>query len=209
MAEFNFDNLAKNLPDAYKKDSQSNNFKILEIERLAGKDLRETLEYIENILDINNARGAILDMYGKRFGQARGKATDAQYITMIKSKIIRGLCNGSYKNIVDAICYTFNCTIDDVRLVETDAPATVIVDKTPLGSIIKAGFSTSQAEAIIRNIIPAGISLESILYEGTFEFGEDENEYDEAAGFGETINSQIGGYLGMTGSQESIDTLPI
>lgn len=209
MAEFNYDNLAKNLPDAYKKDSTSNNYKILEVERFANSELRQILEQIENILDINNATGATLDMYGKRFGQARGKATDAQYITMIKSKIIRGLCSGSYKDIIDALCYTFNCNIDDIRIRETDSPATVILDKTPLDAIIKAGFSAAQANQIIENLIPAGVSLESVLFEGTFEFGETENEYDEAAGFGETVNSSIGGYLGWTGSQESIDSLPI
>lgn len=208
MAEFYFDNLAKNLPDVYKKDSSSNNFKILEIERTANNELRSMLYEIENIFDIDNATGATLDMYGKRFGQARGKATDAQYKAMIKSKIIRGLCNGSYKNIVDAICYTFGCGIDDVRISESDKPMTVTLDKAPLGAIITAGFSASQAEQIVKNLLPVTVTLESVLLEGTFEFAETENEYDTSAGFGETIDSEIGGYLGYTGSQES-EVLPI
>lgn len=209
MAEFHFDNLAKNLPDVYKKDTSSNNYKILEIERTANNELRDTLNEIANIFDIDNATGATLDLYGKRFGQARGKATDAQYKAMIKSKIIRGLCNGSYKNIVDAICYTFGCGIDDVLIAETDTPMMVTLEKAPLGAIIRAGFSTSQAEQIIKRLLPVSTTLNSVLFEGTFEFGEEENEYDESAGFGETVDGEIGGYLGWTGSQESIDSLPI
>ena len=208
MAEFYFDNLAKNLPDIYKKDTSSNNYKILEIERNANNALREALNEIEYILDINNATGATLDMYGERFGQARGKATDAQYIAMIKSKIIRSLCDGSYKNIVDAICYTFNCGIDDVLITETK-PMTVLLEKLPLSAIITAGFDTKQAEQIVKNILPVAVQLESVLFEGSFEFAETENEYDETAGFGETVDSEIGGYLGWTGSQETLSDLPI
>ncbi len=208
MAEFYYDNLAKNLPDSYKKDTDSNNHKILEVERTANNASREGLEQIVNILDIDNAKGAVLDLYGERFGQARGKATDAQYIAMIKSKIIRGLCDGSYKNIVDAVCYTFNCGIDDVLITEL-SPLKVTLEKLPLSAIITAGFDTKQAEQIIKNLLPVAVELESVLFEGTFEFGEAENEYDETTGFGETEDSEIGGYLGWTGSQETIDDLPI
>lgn len=209
MAEFHFDNLAKNLPDAYKKDSSSNNFKILEIERVANDESRSILYDIANIFDIDNAVGAILDMYGARFGQSRGKATDEQYRAIIKSKIIRKLCNGSYKNIVDAVCYTFGCTKDDVLIVETDKPMNVKALKVPIKGIIEAGFDTSQAEQIIKSLLPITVTLESVMFDGTFEFGATENEYDEAAGFGESVDSKIGGYLGQAYSQENKTELPI
>ncbi len=209
MAEFYFDNLARNLPDCYKKDISSNNYKILEIERSANNDLRTALEQIFSIIDIDNATGATLDMYGKRFGQARGKATDAQYILMIKSKIIRGLCNGSYKNIVDAICYTFGCEIDDILITESQDTMTVVCDKLPLEKIINAGFSTEQAKQIIKKLLPITVSLETVIFGGTFEFSNLEDEYDETKGFSEAENGMIGGYLGWTGSEESIETLPI
>lgn len=208
MAEFYFDNLAKNLPDTYKKDTDSNNYKILEVERTANHHLRDVLEQIDNILDINNATGAILDMYGKRFGQARGTASDAQYLAMIKSRIMRSLCDGSYKNIVDAICFTFNCNIDDVLIRETGAAA-VTLEKSPLSAIINSGFSARQAEQVIKTLLPVGVELESVLFEGTFEFGEAEYEYDESAGFSEAENGEIGGYFGWTGSQENISELPL
>lgn len=209
MAEFYFDNLAKNLPDAYKKDKASNNYKILEIERRAGVDLRSYLDEIASILDIDNATGATLDMYGKRFGQARGKATDAQYKAMIKSKIVRGTCDGSYKNIIDAICYTFGCGIDDVCLVETSTPMGVSMEKAPLEKIINAGFTTGQAYQIIKSLLPVAVDFESLLFEGTFMFADMEDEYDESAGFSDVEDGTIGGYLGAAESDINEDALPI
>lgn len=209
MAEFYYDNLAKNLPDAYRKDVASNNFKILEIERWANNETRATLEEIAAIFDIDNATGAVLDMYGKRFGQARGKATDAQYRLMIKSKIVRSSSSGSYKDIVDAICFTFDCDKADVLLVEGSTPMSVRLEKAPLGAVIQAGFSSRQAELIVESLLPAAVKLEYSSLEGTFEFSDSETEYDEAKGFAESEDGTIGGYLGWTGSEETIDELPI
>lgn len=209
MAAFNFDNLAKNLPDAYRKDKDSNNYKFLEIERFANNETRTTLEAILAIYDIDNATGETLDMYGKRFGQARGKATDAQYITMIKSKIVRALSSGSYKDIVDAICYTFGCDKSEVLLVETDTPMSVRLEQAPLGAVIRAGFSSRQAEQIVKSLLPVTVTLDYTSLDGTFEFSESEAEYDEKAGFAEAENGSVGGYLGWTGSEETIEDLPI
>lgn len=209
MAEFYYDNLAKNLPDAYQKSETSNNYKILEIERDANGVLRSLLDDIASVIDIDRATGTTLDLYGKRFGQSRGKATDAQYIAMIKSKIIRALCNGSYKNIVDAICYTFGCDADSVWIAETDTPMTVRLEKAPLDKIIKAGFSAEQAQKIVKNLLPVTVTLEYVNLEGTFEFSEIENEYDENAGFSDVEDGEIGGFFGWVGSAENGEVLPI
>ena len=209
MATFHYDNLAKNLPDCYKKDSDSNNYKILEIERRANGLLRSSLNSIDSILDLETASGATLDMYGERFGQPRGNASDAQYKIMIKAKIMRSFCGGGYKDIVDALCYTFNCGLDDVLLLETETPLNVTVYRIPMNAIITAGFSPSEAEKLIKNLLPVGVMLESVMFEGTFEFGGDEYELDENAGFSEAENGTYGGYLGYASSSETEGDLPI
>lgn len=210
MAEFNFSNLAKNLPDCYRKDKESNNYKILEIERRAGVELRNVLNGIAEILDIENAKGAVLDMYGERFGQPRGKATDEQYRVMIKSKITRSLSSGSYYDVLTAICMTFGCSYDDVTLTELDEPMAVELTKAPLEAIAKAGFTSTQAYQIVKNLMPAGVNLTSVLFEGTFEFSDREDEYDESAGFAISEDNQtIGGYLGATEGDLTDNTLPI
>ena len=205
---FNYENLAKNLPDCYKKGYGSNNYKILEIERAANQVSRDILQEIYTILNIDEASGSTLDMYGERFGQPRGKATDAQFRKMIRSKIARSLSNGSYKDIVDAICHTFGCDISEVKISETGA-MTVTLEVAPIASILAAGFSTGQAEQIISSLLPVSVSLESVLFGGTFEFSATETEYDESAGFSDSEDGSIGGYLGWTAGEASIDSLPI
>jgi len=211
MAEFNFDNLAKNLPDCYKKNKYSNNYKILEIERRTGVELRECLNGIAEILDIENATGAVLDAYGERYAQPRGKATDQQYRIMIKTKIAKTLSSGSYKDIVDTICFAFGCTINDVLLVEsTTTPMGVSLEQLPLSAINESGFTTAQAYQLIKSMMPVGVDLQSVLFEGTFEFSDTENEYDEAAGFAISETDQsIGGYLGGAASDATEEILPI
>lgn len=211
MAEFNFDNLAKNLPDCYKKDKGSNNYKILEIERRAGAELRECLNGISEVLDIENATGAVLDAYGERYGQPRGKATDQQYRIMIKTKIAKTLSSGSYKDIVDVICFAFSCTNNDVLLLESPTnPMSVSLEQLPLAAINSSGFTTAQAYQLIKSMMPVAVELQSVLFEGTFEFSDAEDEYDESAGFAISETDQsIGGYLGGASSDVSENPLPI
>lgn len=205
---FNFENLAANLPDAYRKNEYSNNFKILEIERLACQNLREVLNNIAEALDIENATGKTLDLYGQRFGQARGKATDEQYIIMIKAKILRNLSNGTYKSIVDSIAYTFNCQPSEILIVE-NGNATVSLMAIPLETISKAGLTASQANRIVEALLPVSVTLSSFFYEGTFEFATIENETSATAGFANTEGDTTGGYFGITVGDEENIILPI
>lgn len=209
--EYNLANHVKNLPDAYKKTNDSNNYKILEMERLAGEYLMERLQAIDNILDVNNATGKTLDLYGERVGQARGLADDEKYLLMIKAKIMRNLSNGSYTSIVDAICATFDCPPEEVYIKESEnKPCTVESVELPLERIVEAGLTASQAIQIIESLLPTGITLEFQFYEGTFEFGETEDEYDETKGFAISEEDQsIGGYLGYVSGDKNEEILPI
>ncbi len=207
QAEFNKE-LVKNLPDAFKKTTDSNNFKILEVEKRTLAEIREKLHQIDNILDINNATGKTLDLYGERVGQARGVAPDEKYLLMIKAKIMRNLSSGSYPSIITALCRTFNCEPSQVFITDGDEPCTVTVTTLPLTVINKAGLTTSQTVAIIKSLLPVGVSLNSFLFEGTFEFSANENEYDEEKGFADDEGT-IGGYLGATSGDETDTPLPI
>ena len=177
--------------------------------------MRGCLYEIESILDINNATGAVLDAYGERFGQPRGQATDEQYRVMIRSKIVRSISGCSYKDIVDAICLSFGCSADDVCIEESqDYPMAVSVEKAPLTEIINAGFTTMQAYQIIKSLLPATIELEAVVFGGTFEFSDTEDDYDESAGFadidGEPFDEDIiGGYFGATEGEFNDAVLPI
>lgn len=240
QADFISTNLAKNLPDSYKKTKDSNNFKILEIERIACNDLRkylwgyylckkcgDTIPFGEqvcpicgekgervnsgvyDILDINNATGKTLDLYGERVGQARGLADDSKYLLMIKAKIMRNISNGSYTSIINSLCMTFDCDPSQIIIVETEKPCTIEIVSLPLSVINGAGLTASQTLAIIKSLLPIGVSIESYLFDGTFEFSDSENEYDESTGFCDVEGGTIGGYLGITQGDAGETILPI
>ena len=211
MYQAEFDkNLVKNLPDAYTKTPDSNNYKILEVERVACEDLRESLHEIDSILDINNAKGKTLDLYGDRVGQARGLADDDKYLLMIKAKINRNISNGSYPSILNSLCETFSCEPSEMVISDGDEPYTVRIVTLPLRVINRAGLTSAQAVSIIKSLLPAGIKLAEFSFEGTFEFGSNESDYDTEKGFAISEKDQsIGGYLGaMQGDEEDI-ILPI
>lgn len=192
---FNRKNHAKNLPDSYKKTKDSNNYKILEVERLACAKLRETLYEIDSILDINNATGKTLDLYGERVGQSRNGATDEKYLCMIKAKIMQNLSNGSIPSIQRALCAIFDCDPSQVSITNGDKPCTVVVSNLPLETITKAGFSIEQAEKIVQSLLPVGVNLETFMIEGTFVFAENDGLIDANVGFSD-VDGGTGGYFG-------------
>lgn len=196
MRYFNQTAHVKNLPDTYRKDVNSNNYKILETERTACETLREVLKSIYNILDLDNATGATLDNYGAKVGQARGNTTDEQYIVLIKSKIMRNLTNGSYEGILNALCATFNCERKDFKFEETTDACTIKATVFPVVKINEAGFTAKQALAIIKSLLPICITLEPIAIDGTFEFADDEGVIDNNAGFTDVEGGTIGGAFG-------------
>lgn len=206
---FNKLNHAKNLPDAYRKDKDSNNYKILEVERDAVSQLNAMLNQIYEITDLENATGKTLDLYGEKIGQDRGKATDEQYRVLIRAKAVRNLVNGSYQTICDAMCATFGCDKSAIKFVDTDKPCHIEATVFPIVEIAEAGFTASQAMAIIKSLLPICVTLEPIFIEGSFVFSDVENDIDENAGFTDVEGGTIGGVFGsIYGTTDEI-VLPI
>lgn len=206
---FNKVNHAKNLPDTYRKDVDSNNYKILEIERSAVEVLNTMLSEIYGILDLDTATGATLDLYGEKIGQKRGSATDAQYRIMLKAKAARNLVNGSYQSICDALCVTFSCDKSELCFEDTDTPCHIEATTFPIVPIAEAGFTPSQAMAIVKSLLPVCVTLEPIFIEGSFMFSDVENDMDENAGFTDVEGGTVGGIFGSVYGTTDDIVLPI
>lgn len=207
-AHFDFNNLAANLPDAYRKDVDSNNYKLLEVERLAMERLRADIAAIYGSLDIDLAAGSTLDEYGKMVGQERGKATDEQYRVLIKARIARNLANGDYNSVVSALAISLNCNPEEISLIELDEPCKVQLGALPFAIINNLAVDVTTVVKIIKSLMPAGIWLDSAEFSGTFEFsGGTELVYDANAGFGD-VEQTIGGTLGLAFGGNSAD-LPV
>lgn len=205
ITEFNRDSYVKNLTDAFRKDIDSNNRKILDICTL--DELRAALSAILDSLDISKATGQTLDLYGDMIGQDRGEATDEQYRVMIKARINRNLAESDHSSIINAICITFGCDPSEVLLVEAEEPCTVRVENLPFEKLNSSNIDENTAIEIIKGLMPAGVLLESLNFSGTFEFGGTDLEYEEEKGFG-NVDQTIGGYFGLLSTSQT-GSLPI
>lgn len=202
------------LPDCYRKDSQSNNYKLLGLNHLSVRELRQDIQAVMDALDLNIASGRTLDLYGDMLQQRRGLLNDEQYRYMLLSKIGRNTVQGDYKSIMDTLVLMFgsqmgDITLDDLELEEEERPCVVKLTKFPVFVLVNAGFSSRQAVAMIESLLPICVTLSADNFEGTFEFADDVDVYDERAGFGD-VEQTIGGYLGLyLGDDDKIPVLPI
>ena len=212
---FNSENHVKNLPDFYNKKESSNNYKLLLIEKEAIDALRVDQNAVFDSLDINNATGFTLDLYGEMVGQQRGVATDDQFRCMIRSKIMRNMSDGDYASVTKAVVATFDCTPQEIYIKPKEddegnfVPCVVELVTLPLGVISKAGLTTKQTVQLIQSLLPICVTLESFLFEGTFTFSNIEDEYNENAGFCDVEGGTIGGYFGILYGQDDEPILPI
>lgn len=165
MIDFKKDNYAKNLPDAFRKDTDSNNYKILENERIAVEEHLNDLYGIYEIINLDNAYGKTLDRYGERVGQPRGLATDEQYILMIKAKIMRALGNGTYPSVLTSLCATFGCEPESVYIEETEEPCNVGNVVLPI-DVLNADITADFIIDIVKNLLPVCVSIDSISVVG-------------------------------------------
>lgn len=211
MSEFNSE-YVKNLPDAYNKSSDSNNYKILSLFKKDISKLKKDIEDVYKSLDLEQAAGKTLDLYGDMLGQDRGFATDDQYRVMIKSKIMRNLMNGDYTSFMKATCMMFNCEPSEFYINEGEDPATVDIITLPFRVLNYIGLSAELTVELIKILIPVGIGLNSVDLSGTFEFCESESDmdYDEEKGFAiSEADQSIGGYLGYLFQNDKDKPLPI
>ena len=192
---FNFDNLTANLPDAFRKDKESNNYKLLQIEKVIYDRILDIFRDIENCLDIENCSGATLDMWGQRQQVPRGTVTDEQYLILIKANIAQSFCDGSRNGIAEALAYMLSCNTSEIKIKNGEERNTVEIMDIPFSTVVNSGFAEEQISELIQKIMPIGIKC-TINYSGTFELGETFGEQDAEKGLSD-LERTVGGYLGM------------
>lgn len=196
MANFNYDNLAANLPDAFAKDKNSNNYKLLKIEKFIYDRTLQIITSINDILDIDNATGATLDAYGKGLRVARGTLTDDQYRIRIKAKRAQARCDGTRDSVAEALAYVLSTDTSRIKIKSGNVTGDVILLDIPLETLKKAEFSTEQINEMINEMLPQGVSLSSSYYSGTFRLGATWGEKSAEKGLG-NIEGTTGGTLGL------------
>lgn len=200
MKEFVYNTPEYNLPDAFRKSEDSNNYKLLHINEKSKASIVKTFKDLFELLDIDKASGTHLDMYGKMFGVKRGQDNDDKYRIQIKGKIGQNFTDGQHDKVVEILAYILQCDISDIKLANGETTGSVVLKDIPLNVLITAGFDVNRVNALIEGLLPVGVTLTSFVYSGTFEFAATENEQDDEKGFSDE-NGTIGGYLGLIESK--------
>ena len=190
------DNYTNALPDAYRKDKDSNNYKLLYLEYALVNGLRDDIEAVDTVMDIHKATGRTLDLYGDMYNQARGGLTDEQYRVIILQRVARNRAGGDYNSTVEALASVLGVSPSEIRLIEEDNPRMIAVADLPYSALQEAGITSKQAYQMIESLMPVGIPLAPLSLEGTFEFALYEKEYDAEKGFGD-VGQTVGGYFGL------------
>jgi hypothetical protein len=184
------------LPDAYRKDKGSNNYKLLYLEDALVNGLWDDIESVDAVMDIFKATGGTLDLYGEMYNQARGGLTDEQYRVIILQRIARNYAGGDYNSTVQALANALGVSTSEIRLVEEDNPRMISVANLPYTALQAAGITSKQAYQMIAAMMPVGIPLAPLSLDGSFEFALFDNEFDTEKGFA-NIEQTIGGYFGL------------
>lgn len=195
----NYDDPIYNLPDSYDKRAESNNSKILRLNKSTTDIIDNATDSVFGALNLNNASGRALDdIWSGRLNLERGSLTDEQYKIRLRTKMMQNIANGSFPDLIEALAYSLQCEKSDIHIVESDEPNKVIVKNIPLALLLQADFTTDQVLALINSLLSVNVTVGEYGFTGTFEFGFTENEYDEEKGFAD-ISQTIGGYLGLYG----------
>lgn len=201
----------RQLPDVYRKDETSNNNKMLKINEYAIVDLKKDNAELMESLNLETATGATLELYGDMLGQERGLLDDKQYRYMLYTKIGQNTVGGDYQSVMDTLVRMFginqgDITIEDFGLEESEKACAVKLTKFPLFVLVNAGFSSKQAVAMIKTLLPVCVSLYADNFEGTFEFAEFDGERDVKKGFAD-MEGKMGGFMGLAYG-EDVDGVP-
>lgn len=194
----NYDEPVRNLPDAYDKSIDSNNYKLLQINKTTTDVISKAARKVFDVLNLNNASGKALDeIWGGRLHLLRGKLSDEQYVIRLRAKMMQNIANGSYPDLVEALAYALQCDKSSIHIVESNTPNKVIIKDIPLSAIFDAKFTVDDVVSMINTMLAVGVSIETQSFTGTFEYGEiSDTEYTKTSGYAD-LDGTIGGYYGL------------
>lgn len=190
------DELVKRLPDCYRKDKDSNNYKLLELSRTSIQGFEDDNQQLYDMLDIMKAHGKTLDLYGAIYKQKRGALADEQYRVVILQRIAQCFAGCDHDSAIKALAIAFDTDVNEVVIEELETPLEVKVKNLPYKILQTTGITTAIAWKIVKSMLTTTVTLVPLELIGTFEFSDRADEYNEHAGFGD-IEQSIGGHLGI------------
>lgn len=197
------------LPDCYRKDQESNHYKLLSLTGQDVDELKQDIQWVRDSLDLEKAFGQTLNLYGDMMGQNRGILNDEQFRYILKSRIAMNHVEGDYNSILQTVSLIVRASLHELEFKDGNLPCSVEVVRFPFQVLVNAGFSSKQALQMISMLLPVCVTISADNFEGTFEFSDVMDTYDRMAGFAD-LGQSYGGYFGLLfGEDDAAGDLPI
>lgn len=125
--------MIRRLPSAYRTDTDSNNYKLIQIQAADLDKLSEIIGAVENAHCGESAIGKSLDYLGNLFEIKRDGLSDDDYRSLLLTSSIYRQANGTIDDIKKVVSQVTGISVSDVELVEsTTEPAfSIIISATP------------------------------------------------------------------------------
>ncbi len=201
-------NDAKRLPGSYNRTTDSVCERMLRIVAEAHRDASADLHAIHCSLDLSEASGKTLDLYGALLLLPRGVVDDTQYRFLLKCRIEHYFAKSTHAGVIQSMESIFSLQPGEVSFTDATTSGLVAINHLPYSALQRAGFTGEQTVQIIKELLSVGVDLEMGSFEGTFCFSDADDIYDEAQGFGNEEQT-IGGYLGYLVGIDNSLPLPL
>lgn len=191
------DELIKLLSTAFRKDPDSNNYKLLKVIDSEFSTIEQTISDIKNAHFVDFATGKSLDYIASLFNIRRKlNESDEHFRTRIKLAFSKITNTATINDIKEIIAATLNTTTDRV-VVKDDYPAAIQLWLW-LQDLNNAGLTLDELKELLKAIKPAGVGL-SAFQQGTFTYRTAGETSDPSKGYNDLANSNpdAGTYAGL------------
>jgi hypothetical protein len=174
--------MLKMIVEALKKPNFSSLFTIINDQV---QDLNDTLDTMEQWMDIDKAEGVVLDEIGSDVNQYRGQATDEIYRMMIRGKKARSSSDGTINSMIESLSKTLNCDPSQMQILSSieageGEPAAIVIKKIPIITLNQVGMSANQFMQFVEQVVPGDARVSHVNLDGTFRFSSMLNEVENS-----------------------------
>lgn len=158
-----FSKMLQLLPGAINTDGANVN-KLVRFFADAFGDIWGVFLKISDFRNIDNAKGALLDALGKKYGVERGQADDAFFRLMLKSKIAARKGDATVNGILATIQNALGVPVDGVQVVKIDGePNAIAIMNVPL-DVAKTAWERRYLLGRIEATAAAGIRVDRVEF---------------------------------------------
>lgn len=163
------DTFLKLLPDSLNRMGTN----MQKIARFVGEpldDVQDLYRKIDAWRAIDSAEGEALDKLGRKYGQARGAASDAFYRVMIKSKLITRTGDATTNGILRSIKVSLGEEPTGIKVLpiredthDDSEPLAIRITNIPLG-IARTAWEQNYLAKRIRDTVAAGVRVDAVRF---------------------------------------------